>query len=216
MVKKGILILVGLIMVSVLVWHYAVPINPFKFNQSTCEFPCWYGITPGETEYSEIYDLLSDIEFVEEVNESSYYDGEVTVFYVSLKNHNMVFITVRDGVVEQLEFNPITIVFPGLRPKSKIYTLSKFLKDYDNIPEYFYVTESKLGTTYVYLLVYPDDNLVVHVYRYQLSDFVSPDSLVDTVVFTSPNSFYTFIDEQKEYYGIEDDTGLVQWNGFGE
>jgi len=184
-----------------------------------CSLPCWWGIEPGKTSYTNAFDQFSPLTtyiYVKKNDENGSLDAEFQ-FPVPETNSSREFsirFTVEKGIVQQIEVNPGTV---------RRFTFSQVLNDYgvpgevwieglidptSNNPFTLFLYYPGLGIEVTYWVdaVVQGDNLLVCPGSIPPTILVlwKPDGVEDFIGFTERTYDLSYIkDEKRELIPIE-------------
>ena len=184
-----------------------------------CSLPCWWGIEPGKTSYTDAIDQFSPLStfiYVKKNDENGSLDAEFQ-FPVPETNSSREFsiiFTVEKGIVQQIEINPGTV---------HRFTISQVLNDY-GVPEEVWVEgliDPTSNNPFTLFLYYPGlgievtywvdavvqgDNLLVCPGSIPPTILVlwKPDGVEDFIGFTKRSYDLSYIkDEKRELIPLE-------------
>lgn len=131
-------------------------------SNNNCEFPCWWGITPEETNYDLAQDFL--------INLSSSYSKEELITKQILENY---FFSLDENNSEKLIVNTYTrdknieyLSVKNINSTNNLFSLAKIINNYSEPSEIKYSIQQTFTDSFtVYLvLIYHDEGFLINYY----------------------------------------------------
>lgn len=182
-----------------------LPISELLETNGGCEFPCWWGITPGETEWSFTQGFLAQFGSYIHVtgNSSSFQYADIyiplTEAVAPSSNDGIVRIVSKNGIVETIKVSEFK--------DASVYKIGQIMKDYGEPEEIWMNTQIFLGTEFPFFVVlfYPQHGLIV-----TYTEFVSKQGSALNVCLDNAGGLLLWYPE--ESLSFEEAANLFNWN----